>query len=484
MGKNKLIYQRIGLIGLTNLFVRLSSFILLPIMTKSLSVEEYGIWAQILVTIGFLTPLATLGLAAASDVFLAGEKDKKIVSTGFFSILTVVSLSSFLISLIVFAFSEFMSVTIFGGPEAKSFVKLISIFVFVGGLTAAIDMYFATFQQIKKRSSLTFVETVLQVVLLSYVLLSGFGLEGTIISFITLKIFMFLLKSLLLASQINISLPSLILMKKYMLFSFPFVPAILSTWTYNLSDRYVIGYFLDMGFVGIYSAAYNIGSMVTLCYAPISIVLMPTISKLYKEDKKEEIKNHIDHLSKLYFIIAIPALFGLTALSKSLLLTLTTSEFMSGFIIIPIVSLATIFFNYGSIKSNILVLHKRTKQFALVSIFSALLNIVVNLILVPAIGIVGAALSTLATFMLYLFMINMLSSKILVTGVKYEVICKSIMSSLIMSYFVWTLNPIGAAQIFLSVIGGALIYFVCFILLGGFTKEEISFLKEFFKLKL
>jgi FtsH-binding integral membrane protein len=58
------------------------------------------------------------------------------------------------------------------------------------------------------------------------------------------------------------------------------------------------------------------------------------------------------------------------------------------------------------------------------------------------------------------------------------------MSSLIMSYFVWTLNPIGAAQIFLSVIGGALIYFVCFILLGGFTKEEISFLKEFFKLKL
>ena len=62
MSEYRLFAQRIGLIGITNLLVNLSGVILLPILTKTLPIEEYGIWTQITVTIGLIPSIVMLGL--------------------------------------------------------------------------------------------------------------------------------------------------------------------------------------------------------------------------------------------------------------------------------------------------------------------------------------------------------------------------------------------------------------------------------------
>jgi len=122
MSDYKLIIQRIGLIGITSIVVSLSSLILLPILTKNLSLEDYSIWAQIQVTIGFFVPLATLGLASASDVFLAGTNDKENIRKGFFSIFTLVCLTSFVLSTMFFIFSKPLAIAIFGNKCCNGYV--------------------------------------------------------------------------------------------------------------------------------------------------------------------------------------------------------------------------------------------------------------------------------------------------------------------------------------------------------------------------
>lgn len=478
MSDYKLIIQRIGLLGIVNLVISLSSLILLPILTKNLSLEDYSIWAQIQVTIGFFVPLATLGLASASDVFLAGEKEKENISKGFFSIFTIVCFTSLLLSIIFFILSEPLAIAMFGGSEAEYFVKLASALIFLGGINATMDMFFATFQKIKIRSSLIFIETIIKITLILLVLSAGFGLNGAIISLIIVKIILFILKILLINSQINISFPNLALMRDYLTFSMPLIPVILSTWTYNLSDRYIIGYFLDIGNVGIYSASYGLGNMVSLFYAPISIIFLPTLSKLYRDKKNDEIISHFNNLSKLYLMLAIPAMFGLTILAKKLLITLTTSDFTEGFIIIPIIAMGTILFNYGSLYVNILILHKQTKKFALVTIFSAIINLILNIILVPIVGIIGAALATLITFVFYFIMNGMLSFKLLNLNIDFKFILKSIISSAVMGYCILLLDPIGAISIIISIGVGVFIYSIMLITLKGFTKNEYAFFKE------
>lgn len=481
MSEYKLFIRRVGLVGAASIIVSLCGLILLPILTKNLSIEEYGIWVQIGVTISFLVPLSTLVLYTSGHRFLSGEKDKKLVSKGFSSIFAVVFLTSFIISILIFVFSKPLSIAIFGGTEVEYFVRLIAPLILLGAMNLVYMQYFLTFQQVKKYSALSILEPVLQILLISYFLLAGFGLFGAIVSLLIVRGFMLILGFLLIILQIGVSVPSYASIKNYLIFSIPLVPPILCYWTYNLSDRYVVGYFLGMASVGVYSVSYKIGSMITLFYSSLSITLLPTLSKLYEENKMQEIKTHLKYLSKLYFMLAIPAAFGLTVLSKALLITLTTSEFISGFIIIPIIALATIIYNVGSLNSHVLLLYKRTKMFAIIAMLSALINIVLNIILVPSIGISGAAIATLITFAFYLTAHTMLSFKELAYEIDFKFISKCIIASITMAFVIWELNPYGAVNILISIGIGTGVYFGVLVLLRGFTKEEYGFFRELFR---
>jgi O-antigen/teichoic acid export membrane protein len=237
-----------------------------------------------------------------------------------------------------------------------------------------------------------------------------------------------------------------------------------------------------MASVGVYSASYGIGSIVSLFYGSLSIILLPTLSRLYEANKIEEIKTHLKYLSKVYLMLTIPSAFGLTVLSKSLLITLTTSEFISGFVIIPIIALATIFFNFGSIIGSILMLYKRTKMIGLIAIVSALINIILNIILVPLIGISGAAIATLITFAFFMATNIKLCFKELSYEIDFRFISKSVVASIPMAFVVWKLNPYGAVSILIAVGIATAIYFGVLILFRGFTKDEYEFLRGLFKI--
>ena len=76
MSEYKLFAQRVGLVGITTLIVNLRGLILIPILTKTLGADAYGIWSIIMITISLLSPLALLGLTTAMIRFLAAEKEE------------------------------------------------------------------------------------------------------------------------------------------------------------------------------------------------------------------------------------------------------------------------------------------------------------------------------------------------------------------------------------------------------------------------
>jgi len=104
-----------------------------------------------------------------------------------------------------------------------------------------------------------------------------------------------------------------------------------------------------------------------------------------------------------------------------------------------------------------------------------------NISLVPLMGIVGAAIATLVTFMIHLFVVSKLSSKRLSYDIDFKFIGKSIAASVPMAFVVWKLNPYGTVNILVSIAIAAAIYFGILTLLRGFTREEFKFLKGFFK---
>lgn len=463
------------------LLLSLRGLIILPILTKTLGDEAYGIWSQIDVTVYLMCGLTQLQLDFAMTRFLASEQDKSKISKGFFSILGIVSVTSILSSILIFVLANYLAISVFGGASAEHFIRLAATLVFLTAVDQIIIAYFVTTRQMGRYSVFILIQVIGELALVYCLVIADFGLDGAITALVAVRAFLFIIGVFIIRHQIPFARPSLANLKPYLAYSLPLLPAALCYWIVNLSDRYVIGYFLTSASVGQYSAAYVLGNSISLFYAPLSLVLFPAITNLYESNKIPEVKTHLIYSLKLFLIFAIPSVIGLSLLSKPLLNTLATTDFADNYLIVPLVAIATLLFWCAPLGTSVLQLVKRTRLIGLIYTISAIVNILGNIILVPHTGIIGAAISTLITFAIHLSVVWYFSFKEISFYIDMKFIAKSVISSAVMGFVIWVLGPTGPAGIVIAVLMGTSIYFALLILLKGFSKDEYAFFKNMVK---
>ncbi|MDP3624756.1 MAG: oligosaccharide flippase family protein [Methanobacteriaceae archaeon] len=480
MSEHKLFIQRIGLVGITNILVALSSLILLPILTKNLSIQDYGIWVQVTVTIGLIPALATLGLPFSMVRFLPVIKDKKEISEYFYSLTGVVLLTSSLVSFLFFLFAGSIGKSLFNGNIFIA--KLLPIIIFVACLNYLLINYFRTFNQMKIYSLFLFIQTYLNVILASYLIIWGYGIFGAVIGLLISQIFIFISMFLIIILDIGIMIPRFQKIREHLSFGLPTMPSSMSYWIVDSSDRYIIGIILGTAFVGYYSPGYTLGNLIAMFFFPIATVLTPMISKYYDNNEINEVKRLLKYSLKFFLFLGIPSVFGLYFLSKPILLILTTSEIaLNGYIITPIIAISAIFYGLYGIYSQILVVEKKTKIMGVIWIVLAILNISINMILIPVLGILAAGITTLLAYFLAFFFTYLASKKCIKFSLEYKFYLKCIFASICMSSIFILFKPESIINIFLLVILGLVLYVSIFVILKGFEKEEMDFIKRLLK---
>ena len=481
MNEHKLFTQRIGLIGITNLLVGLSGLILLPILTKNIPIEEYGIWVQISVTIGLIPAVVILGLPYTMVRFLAAAKKKEEIQEGFYSIAFIILFTSAIASLLLFLFSKPIAASLL--DNNLTIARILPLIVFIACLNSVLLNFFRTFQQIKRYSILLFIQTYLNVALVAYFVLSGYGIFGAVIGLLISSFLVFLIMASLIISEIGIKIPKFTHIKEYLAFGLPTVPGNLSSWMVNSSDRYVIGIFLSTTFVGYYSPGYALGSMISMFMAPLSFMLPAVLSKYYDENNMNEVKTVLSYSLKYFLAIAIPSALGLSLLSKQILTILSTPEIASeGYLITPFVAVSAVLFGAYAVIYNIIILEKKTKIIGTIWIMTAILNLGLNLIFVPYIGILGAAITTLIAFIFAFIITTYYSFKYLRFNINSRFILKSVFASVVMSLVIIKWNPVGTLNVLIVIGVCAVVYATILFLLKGIEKEEIKFFRELFRI--
>lgn len=481
MNEHKLFTQRIVLIGITNLIVALSEVILLPILTRALPVEEYGIWGQITVTIGLIPAIATLGLPYTMVRFLAAAKKKEEIQEGFYSIAFIVLFASAIASLLLFLFSEPIAAALFN--DNLTIARLLSLITFIACLNVFLVDFFRAFQQIKRHSIFSLMRTSLRVILVAYFVLSGYGIFGAVIGLLISSLVLLLIQAFLVVSEIGITIPKFAHTKEYLAFGLPIIPTALSHWVVNSSDRYVIGIFLGTAFVGYYSPAYVLSSIIGMLMAPLIFMLPAVLSRYYDENNVEAVKTVLSYSLKYFLLLGIPSAFGLSLLSKPLLTILTTPEIAwQGYLITPFIALSFLLFGAYAVFAQILILKKKTKIEGIVWTMAAILNLGLNLILVPYIGILGAAITTLIAFTFAFIIIRHYAFKYLTFDIEFRFILKSIAASIVMGLVIAKWTPAGILNVLIVIGVCAVVYATVLLLLGGIKKEEIMFFRGLFRL--
>ena len=469
----------VGIIGLTQLLTTLRGLIILPIITKMLGAESYGIWAQLMVTISLIVPPATLCLVDALARFLPAEKNRKEIQDGIWSVITLVSGVALLIALIFISFSSPIS-SFFGGE--KILVEILAFIIIVECLNLVFLNVFRAFQETKKCSFFLLLIAFGETGLLGGAVFLGYGLFGAILSILIGDLIIFLLMGGLLIKRIGVKIPNFSRTKEYLRFSLPIIPGALSWWIVQSSDKYLISFFLGALFVGYYVPAYTLGNIIYFLVGPFNFLLMPLLSKLCDEDRINEVKNYLKYCLKYYLMVAIPSVFGLSILSKQLLIVFSTPEIaQKSYLVLPVVALSVLLLGITVIVAQILSVKKKTKITGIIWIIAAFLNLGLNFIFIPKFGILGAAFTTLFAYTLVFILTWHYSFKELQFEMDWKFISKSIFASVLMALFILWFAPVGLLKTVITIILGALLYGILIFLFKGFDKKEIEFLKGFFK---
>ncbi|HNW37604.1 MAG TPA: flippase [Methanosarcina vacuolata] len=469
----------VGFIGTVQVLTSLGTFFLLPIITKTLGTYDYGLWAQINITVSLISPLALMGLSMGFVRFLSSETEIKIIREAVYSILFFVTVSGLFASFLLYTFAEPLATFGFKDPHATYFIQAGSLLILLSVIESISLFYFRIFRQIQTFSYLTLFETFGKLFFILFLLKMGYGLLGVIAATLLVQGFIFLISLLMIISQIGFVIPRFTYMKEYLQFSLPLTPNSLVRWITESSDRYMVTYFLGLRSVGVYSAACSIGSLIQLFVSSLQLILLPELSKLFDENKMDEVRIYMSHSLRYFLLVSIPAVFGLSALAKPLLGILTTDDFLSGWFVIPITAFSGLLAGIFQIFVNTMLLIKQTKTATYINIVAAVSNVLINLLLIPSIGIVGASLSTLFSYFLMSVLCMHISLKHFKLDFYLHDIAKSVLSSVVMYLFVSYFAISSIIELFEIAGIGVLIYLVMMFLVGGFTDHELSLIRRY-----
>ena len=116
--------KRIGVVGIANILISLSGLIFIPIITKSFSTADYGVWAQVNTFVSLIPNFVNLGLPYTMVRFLSAEKDPAVIKQSFYSMMLLVLASTLIMSFVFLIFSNQIATALFDGSMQIMYIVI------------------------------------------------------------------------------------------------------------------------------------------------------------------------------------------------------------------------------------------------------------------------------------------------------------------------------------------------------------------------
>ncbi len=370
---------------------KLLVFLLMPLYTTWLTTAEFGAAELITGLSNFLMPLACVGLSTGVFRFAADrEADREAVFSTCIVLLGI-ALGGFLLFSPILLLIDYVS----------SYLWLVVLYVVFADLQAVCAQYLRAIDRTVLFAGQGILNTVL-VVAFNVLFLFGFGMgvEGYVLSVVmgNAITLLFLLFRAHLWKVFSFSKVNARMMKKLLRFSLPLIPTTVCWLITDLSDRYMVTLFCGESANGLYSAAYKIPTVVTLV---ASIFLQAwQFSAVAENTDREQCKRFYSTVFGGFLSVVMIGASGLILLSRTLTALLLNEAYYEAWRYMPALLSAAALEAVVSFLASVYLVRKKSMHSFLTALLGALANVVLNFILIPMIGPLGAAIATLASYAL------------------------------------------------------------------------------------
>jgi O-antigen/teichoic acid export membrane protein len=382
-------------------------------LAVNLSVSEYGLIYAMIGFFSFFMLFIDFGLEQAATKYIVEyrvKNDGDSIRSLAFSVLGFQILCSCFLFVSVFLFSNYIAEFYFHAPAAAEYLIILGIWFCTTPLITFISYLLLGFE---KTTWYTAVDFFRMVILLSGAFLLLYWNKG-----IYAPLIMYAFVNIILCC---IYIPYIIsffpnILKKTHFFSWTefskvFSYGILIALTsfgwmiITQTDMLMLTYFTTTHDVGLYAVALPISLLLLFFMRPINIVFAPLIAKYSAEKKEKELTETISTAYKYAFVLLVPIVLCFTLFPELIISLLFSNEYISAVRALQILAVGTLFYSFSLFNSIIFNSLGKAKVMAVVVALISLLNIILNLLLIPTYTITGAAISTSISYIL-LFIIS------------------------------------------------------------------------------
>ncbi|MCX7833476.1 MAG: oligosaccharide flippase family protein [Ignavibacteria bacterium] len=396
LSKDTLIYGTNTIIG------RFINFLFVPLYTNIFAPSEFGIVANIYAYIAILNVFFTIGLESGFFRFAATLEvgdSKENFSHPFLGIL----INSFILSCILFIFSKNLS-WLFQVPENRSIIlKYTALILFFDAIAIVPFAYLRLARKPVKFVTIKLINIGINVTL-NFILILGFrwGIESVFISNVIASVITFILLTPIVIKNLTLKFNKE-LFSELLKFSLPYIPAGISSNIIQVISRPML-YLItkDYSEVGIFQANYKLGIFMMLFVSMFEFAWRPFFMQTFQEPDAKKVFSKVLTLFTLAeaFLFVLLTLFindivHIKFFNKGYLIG---QAYWSGLNIVPIVLFAYLVYGiYINLMPGIYIM-KKTKYLSLITGVAALVNVILNLILIPFFGIFGSAIASLFSY--------------------------------------------------------------------------------------
>lgn len=461
--------------------------LLIALLTRTLSIEGYGIYSLLFVTVSLLSVFFRFGFVQYITSKIPGLNEEDRVR----SIISLLAFSSFLLLIaggLLYLFRGPI-ISILGIKDYSS-LWILSLFIIL--FVALCDQISSYILSIKK----IFLSSFLGFLIKCSWIIALFAVFFTVGSFSLNTVFILWLAGVLLSVLLTIFFIrheffyffryikriDFDRLKSALRFSLPLIFVISFSMIIALSDRYVINIFLGKSGVAIYSLAYGIVAIIVSIPAIFQEVIQPYFAEKWNLKKNPSL--YFNVLIKYSLMIVFPAIIGMFVLRNEIVSLISGPKYLAAAPIMAILLLFPLFAILIEIFNKTMFLRDMIKHTAAIYFAAAVLNIVLNFIFIPVIGITAAAYSTVVSYFLVLVILFYFRPRRVRFQLNFLRTLRILAASVLMGVLILPINPIQYWSKIGVMLLAVIIYVFLLFILDVFTKGEKELMSfAFSKLK-
>ncbi|SRR3989344_4813386 len=394
---------------LMSVLAALIAYVTRIVLARNLGPADYGLFSSVLTFILFFLFFRDLGLSSSLVKYIVefrihGRYDK--IKTAITGVLSFQFASSLLFGLVFLALSGFLAQNYFKDPRAQTLIILLTVYVLFSIFFIVLKGIFNGFQRMFLFSSIEFAKNAIILLIVFVFFKLGFDIYAPVLAYVLVCPLLFLIyifsaakTSQFFSSTITDFRP---ITKQVVLFGIPLFATAFAGKIIGYIDTLMLTYFRPLSEVGVYNVVLPSALVLLFFGRSISSIVFPISSELWEKKDYKKLVAGVHLLHKYAFVLFIPVIFTVFSFPEFFLELFFGAEYVSGAVSLQILLVGMLIFIVAMMNNTIISAIGKPKIIAKITILAAVTNIVLNLILIPNLGINGAAMATAVSYALVL----------------------------------------------------------------------------------